>query len=284
MFACSSWLLGYAAAISIDQPLHYYFGKSFCAVVDFICGLGGVQYWLGGVGIAWMRAIYIRFSTRVSMRENTAAVLIGFVTLATIFGLRFFHYMVYTPTYPDFEPICLGRPIDDPLLDFNAPRSLDVNAKRLAGVFLGLVVIPLMLSEIAMYVSIFKFLIKHDKMMRLALSDTTIKKRIKKNGIDLFGHAIIFFTESSSLLIKSIELCLAIDISPTELRNRRWMFKCINISMYGIASILHIVMSSSLRSDTFAIVRKLSLPLIRFWTSFQDFKYKRNYVAPKMIH
>ena len=115
MFVCSSWLLGYAAAISIDQPLHYYFGKSFCGVVDFICGLGGVQYWLGGVGIAWMRAIYIRFSTRVSMRENTAAVLIGFVALATTIGVSSIWYKIYTPTYPDFAPVCLGRPLDDPL-------------------------------------------------------------------------------------------------------------------------------------------------------------------------
>ena len=121
-------------------------------------------------------------------------------------------------------------------------------------------------------------------MMRLALSDTTIKKRIKKNGIDLFGHTIIFITECSSLLIKSIELVLAIDSSPTELRNRRWMVKCVNMIMYGIQSILHIVMSSSLRSETIAIVKKLSLPFIRIWTSFQDFKSKKNIVAPKLFH
>ena len=133
LFACSSWLLGYALAISIDEPLHLYFGKSFCAIMDFISGLGIGLSWLGGVGIAWMRAIYIHHSTRVSVRENTAAVLIGFVTLVTIFGLRLFYYMLYTPIYPDFEPICLGRPIDDPLLDYNAPRSLDVNDERLAG-------------------------------------------------------------------------------------------------------------------------------------------------------
>ena len=146
---------------------------------------------------------------------------------------------------------------------------------RLAGLGFMAVVIPLMLSEMAMYVSIFKFLIKHDKMMRLVLSDTTIKKRMKKNGIDLFGHAIIFFTEGSSYLIKTIELWLAIDSSPTELRNRRWMVKCVNMIMYGIQSLLHIVMSSSLRSDTIAIVRKLSLPFIRIWESYQDFKYKK---------
>ena len=131
LFTCSSWLLGYAAAISFDQPLHLYFGKSFCAIMEFISVLGFFQNWLGGVGIAWMRAIYIQYSTRVSVRENTAAVLIGFVTSATIFGLRWIWYMVYTPTYPDFEPICLGRPLDDPLLDY-AHRSLDVTKFRLA--------------------------------------------------------------------------------------------------------------------------------------------------------
>ena len=271
-------------AVSIDEPLHLYFGKSFCSIVDFISGLGIGFSWLGGVGIAWMRAIYIQHSTRMSVRENTVALMIGFLTIAIVFGLRCIFNVVYTPTYPDFEPICLGRPIDDPLVDYNAPRSLDVNGKRIAGVFLGLVVFPLMLSEMAMYVSIFKFLIKHDKMMRLVLSDTTIKKRMKKNGIDLFGHAIIFFTEGSSYLIKTIELWLAIDSSPTELRNRRWMVKCVNMIMYGIQSVLHIVISSSLRSDTIAIVRKLSLPFIRIWTSFQDFKSKKNIVAPNSFH
>ena len=190
LFACSIWLLGYAAAISIDQPLHYYFGKSFCGVVDFICGLGGVQYWLGGVGIAWMRAIYIRFSTRVSMRENTAAVLIGFVALATTIGVSSIWYKIYTPTYPDFAPVCLD---DDPLLDCNAPRSLDKNTFLLAWLGLWLLICPLFWSEMAMYAFIFKFLIEHNKMMRLVLSDTTIKKRMKKNAIDLFGHAMIFF-------------------------------------------------------------------------------------------
>ena len=284
MFACSSWLLGYALAISIEKPLHHYFGISFCAIVDFISGLGINLSWLGGVGIAWMRAIYIQHSTRVTVRENTAAVMIGFVTLATIFGLRCFFYMLYTPTYPDFEPICLGRLIDDPLLAYNAPRSLDENDERLAGMVFIFVITPLMLSEMAMYISVFKFLLKHDKMMRLVLSDTTIKKRMKKNGIDLFGHAIIFFTEFSSFLIKVIELWLAIGISPTELKNRRWMVKCVNMSMYGIASILHIVISSSLRSDTIAIARKLSLPFIRIWISFQDFKYKKKNVASKLVH
>ena len=124
-----------------------------------------------------MRAIYIQHSTRMSVRENTVALMIGFVTIAIVFGFRCIFHIVYTPTYPDFEPICLGRPIDDPLVDYNSLRSLDnMDVVRLAGLGFMAVVIPLMLSEMAMYVSIFKFLIKHDKMMRLVFSDKTIKK------------------------------------------------------------------------------------------------------------
>ena len=142
----------------------------------------------------------------------------------------------------------------------------------------------LLVSEMAMYVSIFKFLIEHDEMMRLVLSDTTIKKRMKKNAVDLFGHAMIFFADGSWLLIKAIEIWLAKGSSLVELRNRRWMFKCVNMSMYGIASIVHIVISSSLRSDTIAIFRKLSLPFIRILTYFQEFKCKKPSVAPKLFH
>ena len=81
LFACSCWLLGYAAAIFIDDPLYIYTGKSFCNVVDFISGLAAIQNWYGGVGIALMRAIYIHFSTRMKFPESKVAILIGVTSI-----------------------------------------------------------------------------------------------------------------------------------------------------------------------------------------------------------
>ena len=281
---CSSWLLGYAAAISVNDPLHLYFGKSFCSIVDYLSGLGVIQNYLGGVGIAWMRYIYIKFSPRVPIGENTLAVLIGAVDSAILFGISCFWYVVYTPTYPDFEPICLGRPLDDPLRDYDAPNSLNLKDFRLACIGLAILLALLLSSEMAMYASIYKYLIEHDKEMVMVLSGTTIKKRMKKNAIDLFGHTMIFFADGCWLLMKAIEIWLAKGSSLVELRNRRWIFKCVNMSMYGIASIVHIIISSSLRSDTIAIFRKLSLPFIRILTYFHELKCKKPSVAPKLLH
>ena len=281
---CSCWLLGYAAAISVNDPLHLYFGNSFCSIVDYISGLGVIQNYLGGVGIAWMRVIYIKFSTRVPLREITLAVLIGAIDSAILFGISCFWYVVYTPSYPDFEPICLGRPLDDPLRDYDAPNSLNLKDFRLACIGLGVLLALLLSSEMAMYASIYKYLIEHDKMMAMVLSSTTIKKRMKKNAIDLFGHTMIFLADVSWLLIKAFEIWLTRQGTEDELRNRRWMLKGVYMSVYGIMSIMHIMISSSLRSNAIAVFRKLSLPLISIWTSFQEFKQLRNSVAPDVHH
>ena len=286
MIACSCWLLGYAAALSVNDPLHLYFGKSFCSILDFVSGIGVFQNCLGGVGIALMRVLYIQFSSRVPIKENTLAVLIGTITSGIILGLSCIWYMVHTPTFPDFEPICLGRPLDDPLVDYNSPtyklKSLNIEKFRLVCVGTALAFTSLLCLEMAMYASIYTFLIKHDKMMMLVLSDTTIKKRMRKNTIDLFGHSMIFLADVSWLLIKGFEIWLSKD-SNSILRNRRWIFKGVNMSVYGITSIMHIMVSSTLRSNAITIIRKFSWPFIMIWTAFQEFKHRRTSITPELL-
>ena len=265
LVACSCWILGYVAAMSVEGPLYLYTGKSFCNTVDFLNSLAFVQNWWGGFGIAFMRAILIRCPSIILRREKLVAFFLGIASLMATFGSNTLWYIIYTPTYPDFRPICLGRPLDDPFLHYNAQNALSVDEFRLVISILTFVTCTILILEITLYFSIFKFLIEHDKMVRLVLSESAIKKRKKRNAVDLFGHAMIFVVDCCWLIIKVIETLSAKGGSPEELRARRWAFKSVGMCMYGILSVIHIGFSSSLRADAFAIFVPLLKPLVRIF-------------------
>ena len=60
LLACSGWILGYATAMSVEDPLYKLTGKSFCNLLDYLNGLAFLQNWVGGFGIAFLRAIYVQ--------------------------------------------------------------------------------------------------------------------------------------------------------------------------------------------------------------------------------
>ena len=282
LLACSGWILGYATAMSVEDPLYKLTGKSFCNLLDYLNGLAFIQNWVGGFGIAFLRAIYIQNPWIFPMQERRVVFLLGVKTtllidinltlltlLTSTLGFNYLWYVIYTPTYPDFKSICLGRPMDDPLLHYNALDTLSVNEFHLILSLLTFITSSMLLLEMSLYVSTFKFLVAHDKMARvkLGLSDSTMKKRMKRNAIDLSGHAMIFAVDGCWLIIKVIENWSVKGVSPTLLRNRRWAFKGIGMCMYGIISVIHIGFSSSLREKAIAIFKPLFKPLIGVWKS-----------------
>ena len=206
LLACSCWILGYVTAMTVEKPLYQYTGKSFCNIVDFLNSLAMVQNWWGGSGIAIMRAILIQWPSIILRREKQVAFLLGIASLTATFGSNSLWFIIYTPTYPDFRPICLGRPLDDPLLHYNAPNALSVDEFHLVVSILTFVTCTILILEITLYFSIFKFLIEHDKMVRLVLSESAIRKRKKRNAVDLFGHAMIFAVDSRLLKLCQLKV------------------------------------------------------------------------------
>ena len=154
-----------------------------------------------------MRAILIRCPSIILRREKLVAFFLGIASWTATFGSNTLWYIIYTPTYPDFRPIYLGRPLDDPFLHYNAQNALSVDEFRLVISILTFVTCTILILEITLYFSIFKFLIKLDKMVRLVLSESAIKKRKKRNAVDLFGHAMIFAVDSR--LLKFCQLKVA---------------------------------------------------------------------------
>ena len=97
MVACSCWLLGYAAAFFVQEvPLHLYTGEYFCRLVNFISVLGLVQSFSGGVGIALMRLLFIRFPSKVRLGQLSTSLVISIATLVITVGIRCnIHYFLF---------------------------------------------------------------------------------------------------------------------------------------------------------------------------------------------
>ena len=68
--------------------------------------------------------------------------------------------------------------MDDPLLHYNAHDTLSVNEFHLILSIVTFLTSSILLLEMSLYVSTFKFLVAHDKMagVKLGLSDSTVKK------------------------------------------------------------------------------------------------------------
>ena len=105
--------------------------------------------------------------------------------------------------------------------------------------------------EAMMYASLFRFLNRHDKSMRMLLSENVIKGRLKKNAIDLTGHTINFAMESFWLA----GLAAGGYWWPHEYK---WLIRCFNISAYGTLSAVHILFSTPLRNECEAIHTRLN--------------------------
>ena len=140
-------------------------------------------------------------------------------------------------------------------------------AVRLAVVSLGF---PIILSEVAMYVMICAFLIKHDKMMMLVLDALVIRGRIRKNVIDLFGHIVNFVIELLLLVFAAVGSYWM----PT---NMKFVSRCLSMSSYGILGAFHICFSPVLRREfcrVFGQLRRLG-PIFK-WAKKTEIQAKQS--------
>ena len=97
-------------------------------------------------------------------------------------------------------------------------------------------------AEIYMYVSIYTFLILHNKQMKLVLPENVVKSRIKKNVIDLSAHVINFVVEITVLVLVGLgSYWITTDF--------KFLLRCFSTSTYGILGAFHICHSPILRRE-----------------------------------
>ena len=68
MVGYSAWIMFVLAAIESEEPLVELTGEPFCHLVQFVAAFGVTYSYLGGMGIALMRMLYIQFPKWMSRR------------------------------------------------------------------------------------------------------------------------------------------------------------------------------------------------------------------------
>ena len=167
---------------SLQEPLYPYTGKLFCHIGNFMSVLGVVQTFTGGIGIALLRILFIQCSSQISGQgQRITAIVIGAVTTATTILVSFI-WSTSPKKSMDYTSLCLGRSIDFhiTLFEYSSDHSLTYDLRL---VIYSLIIWALfnVLAELAIYISIFTFLLKHDRKMVNILPESNIRGRIRSS-------------------------------------------------------------------------------------------------------
>ena len=114
------------------------------------------------------------------------------------------------------------------------------------------------LIQFAAYLGIFRHLSHHDKTMASLLPETTIRKRRRKNAIDLTGHAV--------------NMALSVALTIVMLGGIHWMSSNVRLwtlimlkSNFGVSGLLHMFSSPPLRNDLKSVLAKLQRAFHQSW-------------------
>ena len=145
--------------------------------------LGGIEFFSGGAPIALTRLLFLKYPNKVHVSQQTISKLITLATTTLTVCVVF--VWTTTPKFnPDLADMCLGigHDLHTTLFHYSSDHSLEYNLRIVAFSLVGLGGI-FVISEISMYISIFWFLIKHDRQMVLVLPKDAVKKRLQKNAV-----------------------------------------------------------------------------------------------------
>ena len=198
----SCWQFVVAASIILPQPISNYTGESICFGINYVGSLGAIQHFTGGVSIALMRLLFVVFPNQLpdTGQEMVATTLAAINTTKTL--LLCYLWAISPRRSMDLSHLCLGTSIDFHRVQFDYSSDHSLAYERTVTVFALLAyAIFLVLSEIAMYGSIYRFLAQHDRQMTSILSENAIRSRNKKNAIDFTCHATATFVQLLFLIV-----------------------------------------------------------------------------------
>ena len=108
----------------------------------------------------------------------------------------------------------------------------------------------LTVMEVLIYCHIMYELYIHDKLMKLVLRPEAVKKRMRKNAVDLLGHMCQFLLEITSLVI----LLCCVKYSASESMFAPALFA---VAQTGIIPVLHIAMSPAKQEEIKSVLTKI---------------------------
>ena len=197
-----------------------------------------------------LRLLYIKYPLTIQGKElQTAAVLMSICLLLT--SVLEYPWKVLPIRQQRTDDICLGRSREFNLVlyDYVSPNQ---EPRGIQLVVLILMVITIV--ELAMYISICKHLYDHDISMKSMLPDATLRKRHKKNAIDLFGHILSFATDNLVPVLAYIgpQFLPASDLT-------KLILYALMPSTYGIYGFFQILISKALQKELLKLLDALFL-------------------------
>ena len=199
-----------------------------CGIVIFTSHIGIITSYFGGAAIAIVRWIHIKHQWILEkLGKFSTVICLEMIQVACISGMMYGKYhklqskeLSLQDCFPDIE-------INDTI------------GRRNQAIVLGSLLF-ITVIEIFTYLSIFRYLYKHNLSMRLIKSENNVKKEIRKNAIDLSTHFFHFITEIVQLACSLIAL--------TFRQNFKTYSLCAFVFQNGLLSVLVMSTSSTLRN------------------------------------
>lgn len=244
MTGCTLAIPSFIIGILMGNPVVEYFGSWFCEAMFVSMIYSAFAAVTGGAGIALMRLLYIKNATAIangaSYKYTLSTILvISYRTALTLTGLW---VSAPQPTVT-LQSFCHGKPtiMMQVLYDITYTQSHSWMTLTIPKLTIGLFFI-FCSSEIYMYWSIYQHLSQHDKTMQGLLSNEVLKKRRKKNVIQLTGHFSHFVLEMAAICIAGLSTINTRDTS-------RMMAVFTVFAVYGLNGMTQICLSATLREE-----------------------------------
>ena len=205
MMGYSYWLLVMSAAEYLQTPLAQlvdvsslraiFSGETFCRASQVVTTVGVIHSYVGGTGIALMRLLFIKYPLRMPFEPMTTALMITGTTVTTTLVASYFWH-VSPKTSLGLASICLGTPEKLDLAIYHISLG---SAKPTTILLLVCIGFGFVLVELAIYVILCIHLIQQNKLVRLVLEESTIKKRNRQIFVKFWSNFVNFVGMWSNL-------------------------------------------------------------------------------------
>lgn len=239
-----------------ETPLSETIGQFWCYVIHFCSAIGVVQTYMGGLSIAVMRFLYVKYPL-VTLKHDWK-IAAGIAVGSTVFTFLTSFMSTVSPTHHQYiYHICMGRSQGLTQLLFDL-EQLDNSSKAYTVTYVLLLGIGLLenIAEITIYVVICVHLVKHNRSLRGTLSELLIKKRVKGNAIALGGQIVIFLLENYYFAGFGMVALFPSAVAFTQ-NNKSIMYLLPLCFNYGIIGIVSIILSSQLKQEFIQLLYKL---------------------------
>lgn len=242
------------ALVGMDTPLVQYTGATFCNVFGLVLVIAMYVNLYIGVSIALMRYIYLKMSpifNKISEKCVATCLTGSFTAYAAVSAWYYLHAPKRTGDISDI--VCIGHSPEmaETLYNIKAPNQFP-----LAAVLAIWICFFTLTYQFFIYIKIYKYLSNHDMNLVSLLPETAIRRRRRKNAIDVAGHVIEFLNFAFVSILMLVTYAL-----PSSLK--LWSLMCYVVTD-GIMGICKIVVSTNLKAELLEFTRSMNSAFIGF--------------------